>query len=550
MPPTNDITADYHSAGAKSDGPVEPIKVARVHGSGRLPTTDLQALLHKRLRFFSGFAAAGMAIAVLLLLFSPGIPWSAVGVYGLVLFVSAALAGVLWKEPSLNLQQLRVIELVFFGTVFALWSLVQAVLYRYCRVNAPELWFPVIMAQAIALPWVFIILLYGIFIPNTWRRCAAVVGVAAVVPLVISAAAGIADDATRGHGQELFWVPLGMWMASAAAVAIYGSHRIEVLRVEVSNTRKLGQYHLTRRLGSGGMGEVYLAEHVLLRRPCAVKLIRPDWSSDSKSLLRFEREVQATATLTHPNTVQIFDYGHAEDGTFYYAMEYLPGLNLEELVVRHGPLSPDRTVHLLRQVLGALHEAHATGLTHRDIKPSNIITCERGSLHDVAKLLDFGLVHSKGPGEGVGNLTQEGAVTGTPAYMSPEQADGKRDLGALSDIYSLGAVAYYLLTGQPPFVRSTLLQTLVAHARDTPMALSQLRAEVPLDLEGVVLRCLEKDPARRFPDARALEIALAGCHAAGLWTEERAAAWWLSQAGSIDGVSSVAEVAPIAAQPG
>src|SRR5262249_52007665 len=171
--------------------------------------------------------------------------------------------------------------------------------------------------------------------------------------------------------------------------------------------RKLGQYVLRQRLGSGGMGEVYLAEHVLLRRPCAVKLIRPDRTTDSNSLLRFEREVQATATLNHPNTVQIFDYGHAEDGTFYYAMEYLPGLNLEELVKRHGPLPPERALHLLRQVCGALHEAHAGGLIHRDIKPSNIITCERGGLHDVAKLLDFGLVRLHGAGGGADPPTQE-----------------------------------------------------------------------------------------------------------------------------------------------
>jgi serine/threonine-protein kinase len=337
-----------------------------------------------------------------------------------------------------------------------------------------------------------------------------------------------------------------MWMALAAAFAIYGSHRIEVLRVEVSNARKLGQYQLKQRLGSGGMGEVYLAEHVLLRRPCAVKLIRPDRTTDSHNLLRFEREVQATATLTHPNTVQIFDYGHAEDGTFYYAMEYLPGLNLEDLVKRHGPLPPERAVHLIRQVCGALHEAHAAGLIHRDIKPSNIITCERGGLHDVAKLLDFGLVRSHGVGGGADHLTQEGAIAGTPAYMSPEQADGKKDLDTRSDSYSLGAVAYFLLTGQPPFVRPTPLQTLIAHLCDAAAPLDQFRADVPADLQAVVLRCLEKDPARRFPDARSLDMALAGCHAAGLWTEERAAAWWHGQTASADGANSVANATTMA----
>ncbi len=289
------------------------------------------------------------------------------------------------------------------------------------------------------------------------------------------------------------------------------------------------------------MGEVYLAEHVLLRRPCAVKLIRPDRTADSNSLLRFEHEVQATATLTHPNTVQIFDYGHAEDGTFYYAMEYLPGLNLEELVKREGPLPPERAVHLLRQVCGALHEAHAAGLIHRDLIPSNIITCERGGLHDVAKLLDFGLVQSFGTDGAAGHLTQEGAIAGTPTYMSPEQADGKKDLDGRSDIYSLGATAYFLLTSQPPFVRPTHLQTLVAHVCDPPVPPDQLQSEVPRDLQNVVLRCLEKDPARRVPDARSLNSALASCHAAGAWTEERAAAWWGGHTASPGYASSVAE---------
>ena len=186
------------------------------------------------------------------------------------------------------------------------------------------------------------------------------------------------------------------------------------------------------------MGEVYLAEHVLLRRPCALKLIRPERAGDPKNLRRFEREVQATATLTHPNTVQVYDYGHTDDGTFYYVMEYLPGLTLEELVKRHGPLPPARAIHFLRQVCGALEEAHAVGLIHRDIKPGNVIVCERGGVHDVAKLLDFGLVLSPVSEADGEKLTQDGAIAGTPAYMSPEQAGGQDDVDARSDIYSLG----------------------------------------------------------------------------------------------------------------
>src|SRR5262249_54069316 len=186
---------------------------------------------------------------------------------------------------------------------------------------------------------------------------------------------------------------------------------------------QLGQYRLRRKLGSGGMGEVYLAEHLLLRRPCAVKLIRPDQAGDPNNLRRFESEVRAMATLTHWNTVEIFDYGHAEDGTFYYVMEYLPGKTLEALVEKHGALPPGRAVHFLRQVCRALREAHGIGLLHRDIKPSNVLACERGGVHDVAKLLDFGLVHKTGLGKEAQKLTVVGSVGGSRPYSDAAQGD-------------------------------------------------------------------------------------------------------------------------------
>jgi eukaryotic-like serine/threonine-protein kinase len=280
------------------------------------------------------------------------------------------------------------------------------------------------------------------------------------------------------------------------------------------------------------MGEVYLAEHLLLRRRCAIKLIRPERASDPQALRRFEREVQATATLTHPNTVQIFDYGHAEDGTFYYAMEYLPGLSLEQLVKRHGRLPPGRALHFLRQVCGALREAHAIGLIHRDIKPSNIVICERGGVHDVAKLLDFGLVLAQGDRKDGANLTQEGAIAGTPTYMSPEQAGGQPNLDPCSDIYSLGAVAYFLLAAEPPFVARSPVKVLAAHLYESPAPLTSHCPDVPADLEAVVLKCLAKAPANRYPDVRSLDAALAGCGTVGQWSEEDAAQWWQLRAGS------------------
>src|SRR5262249_17726866 len=214
---------------------------------------------------------------------------------------------------------------------------------------------------------------------------------------------------------------------------------------------------------------------------------------DPQAQRRFEREVQVTATLSHPNTVEVYDYGKADDGTFYYAMEYLPGVSLQELVAQEGPMPPGRAAHLLRQVCGALHGAHGVGLVHRDIKPGNVLVCERGGVRDVAKLLDFGLVRARGAGHEGETLTVEGTIAGTPAYMSPEQARGLADVDARSDIYSLGAVAYFLLTGRPPFAGRNPLELLHAHLNAAVIPPSELSPAVPADLEGAVLRCLAKD---------------------------------------------------------
>jgi serine/threonine-protein kinase len=265
---------------------------------------------------------------------------------------------------------------------------------------------------------------------------------------------------------------------------------------------------------------------VLLRRPCAIKLVHADYATDGRQLSRFEREVRAMAALTHWNTVEVFDYGRTEDGTFYYVMEYLPGQNLEALVQRHGPLPPGRVVHLLRQVCMALREAHGVGMLHRDVKPSNIIACHRGGFHDVVKLLDFGLVQDLAVPREASKLTLQGTILGSPPYMSPEQSRGRNDLTPRSDIYGVGGVAYFLLTGRPPFVRETVMELLIAHASEVVTPPRSVNPEVPADLEGVVMRCLAKDPSARFGDAEALERALAACGCAAAWGEAEAAAWW------------------------
>jgi serine/threonine-protein kinase len=511
------------------------LRVALVPGSGPRSVVEIQQLLRKRLLvillIISVFYAVQLVRAVSIhfhWLTGPSTPGFILGVYGLILVTAGGLARLLWSGRALSLWSLRAIELVTFLQIiaFAAW-ITQAELRsewvrQYTMTDDQS---TVLVTRAHALNWFALIVLYGTLIPNTWRRCAAVTGVMALTPLAVGAALGLSDDLLRAHLLPVYLTDMAIWVGTGVAVAVYGSYRIEVLRQEAAEARKLGQYRLRRRLGTGGMGEVYLAEHVLLRRPCALKIIRPERAGDPQHLARFEREVRATAALTHPNTVQIFDYGHTEDGTFYYVMEYLPGLTLDLLVQEHGPLPPARTVHVLRQLCEALGEAHAHGLVHRDVKPGNVMLCERGGAHDVVKLLDFGLVipPARNPDE---KLTQEGAVTGTPAYLSPEQAGGSEDLDARSDIYSLGALAYFLLTGRAPFADRSALQMLAAHLYEKPQPLTEHHPDVPADLEAVVLRCLAKDRGSRFPDAASLDAALAKCQTVGRWTEQDAAEWW------------------------
>ncbi len=318
-----------------------------------------------------------------------------------------------------------------------------------------------------------------------------------------------------------------------AILAFVASRGIHGLGTRLKKARDIGSYRLVKLLGRGGMGEVWWAEHHMLARPAAIKLIRPEIlgadEGERRSILRrFEREAQATAILRSYHTIDLYDFGVTSDGSFYYAMELLNGLDLDSLVRRFGPVSAERAIHFLRQACHSLAEAHYTGLIHRDIKPTNLYSCRLGLECDFIKVLDFGLVkpdrtlrHETTP------LTRPGITCGSPGYMAPEMALGKTEIDERTDIYALGCVAYWLLTGQLVFEGQSPLAMIVQHVQSAPVPPSKrTEIEIPAALEGVILSCLEKDPANRPQTAAELGHLLANCKTKGSWTTGRMKAWW------------------------
>ena len=483
-------------------------RMALVEGSGPGLSGETQSLLRTRLRAAALVLCLG-SLAFLVkgwlsprgVLPDPGLERSEEFLEWFHVFHVAVLGLVSFKlcwRCNLSLAALRIAELVIFGLTAIFFALVQHIVSRVCFVLGTSSFNPVGL-------WFCLMFTYAIYIPNSWRRAAVVLGFMAAAPVVVMLVdrfwLGIA---VRGTGfDQLSGVAL--FMAVGFGTCVYGTYMINLLRREAFEFKQLGQYRLRHLIGAGGMGEVYLAEHQLLKRPCAIKVIRPNKAQDPRALARFEREVRATARLSHWNTVEIFDYGRTEDGTFYYVMEYLPGLSLADLVERFGPLPPERVIYLLRQTCEALSEAHSLGLIHRDIKPGNIFAAQRGGVFDVAKLLDFGLAKPMARMASP-QLTHDGTITGSPLYMSPEQALGEGEPDARSDIYSLGAVAYFLLTGRPPFDNENPMRVMVAHAHDDVTPPSRFRPDIPADLEQVVMRALVKNPDDRFPSAAAFGL--------------------------------------------
>jgi plasmid stabilization system protein ParE len=385
------------------------------------------------------------------------------------------------------------------------------------------------------LSWVAVwVVLFTVVVPTSPRR-ALVAGLASVsaVPVVLALVMASGATAVRLDPGQFFFGLVFPYLL-VVGMAYVGARVVYQLGTEVKRARELGSYRLEEKLGQGGMGEVWRARHRLLARPAAIKLIRSPAAGDGRdgvsaeAVRRFEREAQAIACLRSPHTVELFDFGRAVDGVFYYVMELLDGLDADSLLRRFGPVPPERAIYLLRQVCHSLSEADACGLVHRDIKPANIFLCRYGEEYDFVKVLDFGIVRAVADAGDTSPLqTGANAIHGTPAFMAPEQAMGT-GVDGRADIYATGCVAYWLLTGQTVFTADSPMGLLLQHAGTPPVPPSARTSQpIPPALDALVLACLAKDPAERPQTARELSRRLAELDAANGWTQERARAWWV-----------------------
>jgi hypothetical protein len=451
------------------------------------------------------------------------------------LIITVGCLGLLSTPRKLATAELRRIEILLYGPLCALIASLEFIFLAKAGLagNAVQ---QIEVVYSGTLGLAVMMLTYGMLMPNGWRRTAAMMVPPVVATTVVLWIARAILTPVAATIDSVRTAEVGLALVLTGIIATYGSSMISTLRREANRVKQLGRYRLKRELGCGGMGQVHLGEHQLLKRPCAIKVIRPGQVIDRAALARFEREVQTTAQLSHWNTIEIFDYGHTDDGTFYYVMEYMRGLSLADLVRRYGPQSPGRAIHFLGQTCWALQEAHDHGLIHRDLKPANIFAAKRGGVFDVTKLFDFGLVLLRGEGDNFLSVLGHGATTpfaGSPLYMSPEQAIGMK-LDGRSDIYSLGGVAYYLLTGRPPFEGDSAWRVMVAHAKEPVTPPSRWNPTIPEDLEAVIMRCLSKEPADRYASPHDLAEALRACKDAGSWNYEKAGDWWRERADEID----------------
>jgi len=377
-----------------------------------------------------------------------------------------------------------------------------------------------------------VIILFPLVMPAPPRLMLPATVTAAAMPLL---ALVLLDSAGRVPVGAPDYFNTAVGSAIAVGFAFMASRVVYGLGRAVAAARELGSYRLEEKLGEGGMGEVWRARHRMLARPAAVKLIRSSLGGGSHPerardvVRRFEREAQAIAGLRSPHTVELFDFGVADNGDFYYAMELLDGIDADKLIRRFGPIPAERAIYLLRQICHSLSEADSRGLVHRDIKPANILVCRYGEEYDFVKVLDFGIVKPADTTDnGQPGLTREDAVQGTPSFIAPEQALGGSQVDGRADIYATGCVAYWLLTGALVFTAETTIGLLLHHAQ-TVAAPPSTRTDRPIPpaLDDLVLSCLAKDPSHRPQSARDLSRRLAEIGGAKAWTQERAQSWWV-----------------------
>ena len=482
-------------------------------------------------RLLSAFTAAvfiGLAIVTLRDASSIGRGWLLA--CGFVLVVLAAATGLIITRSRWRLPQLRIVEAVVFATLS---------LYLAARTYAGG----TADLEAGAAAWTgtltsfgLLMIGYGVFVLNPLIR--AVVGVVLIGAVPVAAA--LVVRASQPDSRDAFdalaagrLFETTLMLGASAAVAIFAAFLTFTLFTFAYDQRKRTFYDLEERIGSGGMGEVWRGRHETLARPTAIKLIREDKIKGvgadyaRRVLQRFKREAKATAALRSPHTIEVYDFGVTEDGHFFYAMEFLDGLDLQSLVERFGAVPAERVVHLLIQACDSLADAHDHGMVHRDIKPANLFLSRLGPSRDHIKLLDFGLVQHDQPAAQSGRLTEEGTTAGTPAYMAPETFVQENGVDNRSDIYALGCVAYWLTTGKLVFETDSGRAQIVEHVKTTPLPPSaRTELAIPPALEAIIMKCLEKDPADRFHDGREMANALREVPLTQPWDTRRADEWW------------------------
>jgi serine/threonine-protein kinase len=482
------------------------------------------ALLYAAMFFLAGFLSSLISADDRAKLFGAVVLW----LPGTLSIAVALFVAAVATSPRLSHRAAAAIAIVF--EIVSSYGIAAAEFLTPLTLN-------MVNASWVGLSWVAVwTLLFTIVIPASPRRAVlAALAASSGVPAMAATSLAAYPPAVRPTNAQFMLAFVYPYLL-VVVMAYVGARVIYALGNEVRKARELGSYRLLERIGEGGMGEVWRARHRLLARPAAIKLIRP---LDAPSIVtaeaasRFEREAQAIASLRSPHTVELFDFGIADDGTFYYVMELLDGLDAERIINKFGPMPAARVIHVVRQMCHSLSEAESISLVHRDIKPANIILCRYGEDYDFVKVLDFGIVKAIQEPQGADgastrtSLTAEHTVRGTPAFIAPEQAVGGRPIDHRADLYATGCVAYWLLTGQLVFSGDTPMQFVAQHAQATPLAPSaRIELPIPKELDEIVLACLSKDPADRPQSARELARRLDTVPVAEEWTEALARAWW------------------------